>query len=83
MTIAVNGNVKNQTKQLKSKYDYDDHEYDQEISQSYVGTNPGQHLQNHRTHTVTRYQKDNLSRAISSLFSVKMISKLNRTLCNA
>ena len=36
----------------------------------------------HRTQTVTRHQEDNEIKAINSLFPVKMIAKLERTLSN-
>ena len=48
-------------------------EYDQEIPQSQTADNPW-----HRS-TITRHQEDKLSKAISSLFPIKMIAILEWT----
>ena len=44
-------------------------------------TNPWHHEE--EPHTVTRHQEDKQSKATSSLFPIKMIAKLEWTLCNA
>ena len=49
--------------------------YDQEIPQSHTADR----RKSHRTSTVTRHKEDNLSKATSSLFPIKMIAKLERT----
>ena len=54
-------------------------EYDQEIPQSHTADQ----RKSNRTLTVTRHKKDNLRKATSSLYPIKMIAKLERTLCTA
>ena len=45
-------------------------------------TNHGTVRKSHRSLTVTRHQKDNLSKATSSLFPIKMTTKLGHKVLN-
>ena len=53
-------------------------EYDQEIPQSQTAYNPHGTARKSRS-SITRHQEDKLSKAISSLFPMKMIAKLEWT----
>ena len=56
--------------------------YDQEMPQSHSRPTHGTVRKSYKTFTVTRHLKNNKSIATSSLFLVKMITKLERTHSN-
>ena len=63
---------------IKLPFVYKNSEYDQEIQQSRTADKPLS-TQGRATQQFTRHQEDKLSKATSSLFSIKMIAKLERT----